>query len=440
MATVTRSELMARMVRRIGGRTGTIGAGSSTTTVVLGGLVGTTGDNTYYAGDRLIMPDQGAEADKERLVTNWNDATGVATVSTMTGAPSAGTNYMLVNREDYTLNELRLALDKCLRMTKRTYRLVVPLTPYLRMYPLIDAPWLEGDGDIDGAWFNTSPIALQNEDFSLWFEGANAAPDGWTLSGAGASVARLSNGIRSAFSAELTSASAAAQLRQSMPETLVQWITRRTFPVYTPIRAAAWVVCSTANVARVGVYDGSTTTWSGYHTGSGVPEYLSLTLNTTATQTEYTLVLEVATGTNVAQFHAAVLMQNTLSAPENFGLKDRGSQMYIEQPLTMAVRNIGGVPTIELGRDFSTYGQMVVYTRRRFPEFTSDADVIEEQYAKAIEAGGVRWLLDAVKPQQDRKRLDVIMAEDARRWTRAATNFIDLPVPVPPVQRTIMGA
>jgi hypothetical protein len=431
MAT-SRKEMITIGARRIGSRTGLVTSGTATT-AVLEGLVNTTGDNTFYLGDRLLFLDATAESDKERLITGWDDATGTATFLARSVNDPKGESYILVNREDYTLNEFRLALNKAIDYTRLTYRRVIPATPNLDLYPLSDMDWLEGAGDIDAVFYNESPNSLSNEDFSLWWNGASAAPDNWTLTGG--AVTQGTGGLRSAYYAQVANGT----ITQSFPQPLVQWLTRRIAPVYIPIRGAAWVVCNTPNTARVGIYDGSTTTWSDYHTGNGVPQFLSLSITPNAQQTEFTLVLDSSTGTS--QFHAAVFMQNTINAPSAFQIRDAGSQYYYESEINYAMRNIGGVPTIELQKYPAILSQIVVYSRRPLPyPMTSDTDVVPNEFRRALTAGMLRFLLQANKPNQDRSRLDAIMTAEARVWTRFTNNAVSLPVPKPPVRYEIRGA
>ena len=170
MAT-SRKEIITLGARRIGSRTGTVTSGTATT-AVLEGLVNTTGDNTFYLGDRLLFLDATAESDKERLITGWDDATGTATFLARSVNDPTDESYILVNREDYTLNEFRLALNKAVDYTRLTYRRVIPATPNLDLYPLSNMEWLEGAGDIDAVFYNESPNSLENEDFSLWWYGS----------------------------------------------------------------------------------------------------------------------------------------------------------------------------------------------------------------------------------------------------------------------------
>lgn len=427
----------------MGARTGTIASGSATT-AVLTGLVGTTGSDQFYAGYRIVFPDAGAAADAERFVTAWTDATGTATFATRSDATPTGERYILVPAADYTLNEYDLAWSEALRQSTRTYRQVIPITPNLREQPETVMDWLRGQGDVDAVFWNISPITLHNEDFALWQNGASSAPDAWTLTGAGGTIARTSGGIRSSYYAQVTRAGTDVTLTQSMPQQLVQWLTRRTAVTFVPVRAACWVVCSTASVARVGIRTTTagvqSTTWSDYHTGSGVPEFLETSLTPTAQMTEFTIVLQVANTNTSAQFHAAVFMQNTTVASNMFQVRDQGSQFYGETTMNYRGRNMGGVPTLEFERWPNVPGQLIVYCRRPFPQQTALDDVVEDQYARALEWGLLAWLLRSNKPGQDRSRLDRIMLDAQREWTRFLTMFLDTPVKDAPSQVTIMGS
>lgn len=441
--TITVAELFARAARKIGGRTGTLGTvtvGGTTTTAILNGLVNTTGDDTAFAADRLFFL-EGATSPRETLITNWDDDVGTATFKNLTAPAVAADDYILSNREDYSLAEYDAAWSEALRQSRRTYRQVIPITPNLDLYPLTVCDWLRGAADIDAVWLSQSPIMLHNEDFALWQNGGSAAPDGWTLSGAGASVTRIAGGIRSPYACRVTAGGgAAATLTQTIPYSLTQWITRRTAVVFTPMRGAVWAVTSAANAGRVGINDGSTVTYSDYNTGSGVPQFSSMSLTPNATMTAFTLTLYVAAGQTV-DFHAAVLMQNTTDAPDAFAIRDMGSQAYVEFPYQRAVRNVGGVPTVELSYPtWSTMNQLIVYTRRPFPLLADYDDLIEDEYATALEWGLLAWMLRSNKPNQDRGRLDAIMADAQHEWARFLDNAIDLPVPPPPQRVEVMGA
>lgn len=434
MSTVTAAELYASAARIIGARTGTVKTGSGTTSVLLNGLIGTTGSNMAYAGQRLILPAQTAEGDKERLVTAWTDATGAATVPTLAQAPVAGDPYILVPPDDYTLNEYRLSLEKCLSYTRRTYRQVIPLTPNLSLYPLYQCDWLEGAGDIDSAWLSLSPIMLHNEDMSLWQNGAHAAPDGYTLTGSGSTIERQLGGMRSAYKAHIEAGNAVCRLTQPVPDSLVAWMSGRTqtAPVRYPVRPFGWASTPDADSVRFFVYDGTT-----YHytddlddSTTALPIFRETEMTPSTTDTEYTWGIEIDANAE-ADLHVAGLVQNTQTVTLTYSIKQQGSQAFHEVQVPLNRRNVGGIPTIELPNWPGAWYQLIAYVRRPFPAMPDDDDELEEMYARGITAGLVRYLLEAQKPQQDRARLDRIMQQQGRDWSRFTQTFVSLPVPVP---------
>lgn len=431
--TVSRAEIIKRAAIRLGGRAGSISSGQATA-AILSGLIDNSNDDSMYVGWHLFMLDASNETDKERTVLTWNASKGIASWE---GARSDTTytneTYVLV--PDYSLDEFRQALNLALRQTKRSYRYVIPLVPNVDDYSLSPLTWLEGADDVDAVFVGRSPNMLHNEDFEFWQDGASSAPDGWTLAGSGATVSRSATGIRSPYSVTVTRASADATLYQDLPLRLVQHIVRSSSAPLTTMSFGAWVTTSTADIARVGVYNGSTTTWSSYHTGNGVPQFLESTYQTTAADTALRLVCSVDTSAGSGSFHAAVLCgQSTLPAQ----LKDRGSKSYEEHNPYVITRNVGGLPVIEMPESHG-YGQLVIYSRRPFPEMSADTDVLDDQYADAVTAGLLRWLLDAQKPNQDRTRLDRIRGEEAAKWTRANKKFVDKPVIAPPTVVQIGG-
>lgn len=432
MATVEAKDIIRRVVRRLGGHTGSVVSGSATT-AILGGLVGTTGDDSAYQGDRVLFLDSVEDDEVERYIDLWDDAQGQAQFATRSGDDYSGATYALVNREDYTYGELMAALALALGKTKRTYRHVIPATPNQRVYPLT-MDWLEGDGDVDAVWLCGSPNMLANEDFALWHDSGDQSPDGWTLAGSAAVAARIA-GMRSAYGVQVTRAGADATLYQSIPASLLQYLTRSTGVRLDPIKGGAWVKCGTASRARVGIWNGASTEWSDYHDGDGVMAWLPVTYQPDGAETDLRLVLSVDTGDVAAEFHAAVLMSGR-TLPDN--LKDQGSQSYSEYHIAHVIRNTGGAPVVEL--PFETGGQVIVYTRRPLAAMATLDAVIDDRYQDAVVSGTLRFLLEGQKPNQDRTRLDVVMQQEGRKWTRAVETFVDYPVPNPFEQYVVKGA
>lgn len=434
---VTLAVIMQRASRRVGARVGTIGSGTART-AVLNGLINSLGEDESYDGWRLIMPQATAEADKEKFVDDWEDATGTAHfIARATDTDLAGEIYILMPPEGYTLNELRDAAKQTFRETSRTYRHTLPLYDS-RTIPLSPLTWVTGDASVDAVFLSDNPSLIHNNEMGLWQEGDSAAPDGWTLAGSGATVARASNGIRSAYAATLTRVTNDATLYQSLLPAYQQSITRNTTATLPTLYAGAWVVCSAASRARIGITlnGGSSTTYSSYHSGTaGLPEWLSTSLASTAAATDIRLVLSVDTGDASATFHYADIVAQAFPTE----LKDNGNAAYRMKRVNYRTRNEGGVPVVEL-MTAQSGRQLVTYSRRFFAETDADTDEIEDQHARAIEAGLVAKLLQNRKPNQDRTRLDVVMDEEQRIWNRMTNNFNDIPVPDPPMQVSVMGA
>lgn len=434
--TTTRATLIARAAARLGGHSGTLSFTALVSTrAILAGQVGTSNDDSKYVGWQLFMLDAATEADRERTVTAWQADIGAATWEVArTDTTSTSETYILV--PDYSLDEFRAALNLALRESKRTYEYRIPLTPGRDRYTLAALSWLEGADDIDSVWMGASPNMLHNEDFSFWQNGSALAPDGWTLAGAGAAVARAGTGIRSPYAATVTRASADATLYQDVPSSHVQYLCRSANAPLPTVSFGAWVTSSTASIARVGVYNGTSTTWSSYHTGNGVPQFLESTYQLTATDTAIRLVCSVNTSAGAGSFHSTVLCA-LAALPDQ--LQDRGSEAYYSDEVAYHARNLGSVPVIDIGSAMG-YGQLIVHSRRQFPEMSADTDSVEEQYADLLQAGLLRELLDAHKPNQDRERLDKLRGEEAAKWTRANKKVISKPVPRAVRQVSVMGA
>ena len=138
---------------------------------------------------------------------------------------------------------------------------------------------------------------VRNDSFLMWSRGDAAAPDGWTLSGAGAAVARCGVGLgdttvisgQDHFSAKVTYGSATAKLTQElmsagMAAKLGAFLTGRQRPsldggnsfysgyesgeVNLQLYGFAHVRSTTTGIARISVYDNATEEFSPYHDGN----------------------------------------------------------------------------------------------------------------------------------------------------------------------------
>ena len=142
---------------------------------------------------------------------------------------------------------------------------------------------------------------LRNAGFEDWANGAALAPDGWTLlqGDTTAAIARsTSNVLHGRYSAQLTNqASQYAALRQQNDQLMYPWDLLGGCSVDFTVPLA---YCATANRVRLQLYDGTTTTYSSYHGGTG---WESLTVATTAlaaSPTEVTVQIRIETGTAIS--------------------------------------------------------------------------------------------------------------------------------------------
>ena len=101
-----------------------------------------------------------------------------------------------------------------------------------------------------------------NGNLEKWSAGAYAAPDNWTLSGAGAAVER--GGSAGDYHAVITRNGANANLYQNIHKAKeIEWWKGK------EITLRAEVLATVANRARLAVADGAGTTYSSFHTGAG---------------------------------------------------------------------------------------------------------------------------------------------------------------------------
>jgi hypothetical protein len=133
-----------------------------------------------------------------------------------------------------------------------------------------------------------------NGNFERWGAGASAVPTGWTLAGAGASVARdATNKKVGSYSAALTRAGTNCTLTQDVDLIAEHgpvgwWQGRR-------VTLGAWVRATVASQARLQLNDGVGTTSGADHTGGGAWEWLTVTrtLDAAATRVRPTFQVRV---------------------------------------------------------------------------------------------------------------------------------------------------
>lgn len=132
---------------------------------------------------------------------------------------------------------------------------------------------------------------IRNGSFENWEHGSNLPPDSWILSGAGATVEREATIVQHGlYSLKLTRFGTDCNISQNIYSRYgMTYFNSRT------VILGAWVYCDTAHRARLRIYDGSTTTYSSYHTGNSTWQWLTVSVTLGATPSEVSGGLQLDT-------------------------------------------------------------------------------------------------------------------------------------------------
>lgn len=150
---------------------------------------------------------------------------------------------------------------------------------------------------------------LWNGDMEGWANGASSAPDYWTLTGSGATVAREASTIVDfSYSAAVTRVGNDCYLTQSYAVP----VTYRS----KTITLGAWVYATVASRVRIAVYDSGGNTNSSYHSGGSAWEWIEVSHTVDASATSLSVRLEVNTGNTTGYFDTVILVDNTTDANE----------------------------------------------------------------------------------------------------------------------------
>ena len=131
-------------------------------------------------------------------------------------------------------------------------------------------------GELDNQSFTS---LIKNGDFESWSAGASTIPDGWTLTGSGASIAR------DATNKKINVYGAAITVADSVFTYLYQNIQNPASYANRTITIGGWLKTSVASRLMIAIYNGTTDVESVFHTGSGNWEWLSVTTTVSASPT-----------------------------------------------------------------------------------------------------------------------------------------------------------
>jgi hypothetical protein len=151
---------------------------------------------------------------------------------------------------------------------------------------------------------------LINGDFELWSNGASAAPDGWTLSGSGASVAREASIIKlGTYSVKLTRGGTDCQVYNSNYSTIPILGKGIAYWQGRTITYNCWVYATVATTTRLHISDGIGNSYSSYHTGNSTWQLLTVTRTIDAGATGILVNLVVRTTDTSSYFDGAMLVE-----------------------------------------------------------------------------------------------------------------------------------
>ena len=156
----------------------------------------------------------------------------------------------------------------------------------------------------------------RNGSFESWSNGTTSAPDGWTLTGAGASVARNTTDVqRDLASVDVT---AALNTATDLAQSLTIGASQNTHLRGRTVTFSCLVKAGAESRVFLRIDDGVTTLDSFFHTGGGAFELLYVTKRIDSAATKIECSLEISSGASItASFDAAMLAEG--NAPVGFG-------------------------------------------------------------------------------------------------------------------------
>lgn len=136
-------------------------------------------------------------------------------------------------------------------------------------------------------------------DFEDWVAGTSAAPTGYTLTGASASVIQEATIVKQGnYSAKVAAAFATATIYYDLP-TYSSYFNRQ-------VTLGRWVYATAASKARIKIDDGITITASSDHSGNSTWEFLTVTVNISGSSTRLREICDVTSGAT-AYFDSGIL-------------------------------------------------------------------------------------------------------------------------------------
>lgn len=373
-------------------------ASLTTTTAVVSSLA-TGGSSQRFVNNWALRSDTATTADRIRRISQFTPASGTLT--------HAGTNYAdttatgevvdILAHEPYIYHN---AINVTLPRLKNLDTTSIPTAQNQRTVWLGDCDWILEPSDVLSVWWSPNPVISRNR----WFEKYNSydangilAPDFWTISGSGATMARsTTQNNRSKYSLAITRSGTNCLVSQSVTYLPNGVSTENLRGVSVTGVAVVW--SAVASQVRVQLSDGTATTSSSYHTGGSGWEELTVAATIAAAATNVTINVSVESDNTVAYVDEAYVIE---TAAMNDGVRRDNFESQYEKVSKNEWSQDGTLATYlpERGRQ----GQWVIKSQRGYPQLnstrfaagTADADTIDADPVK-LATGAIARVYEAL--------------------------------------------
>jgi len=221
-----------------------------------------------------------------------------------------------------------------------------PATPpsgYAKVYPktVSGSPRLhlkdENGVEQELASGGTGINLLPNGSFEVWEKGTSTAPAGWTVTGSGATVAREATLIKHGdYSAKLTRSGTDCHLSRDLYEEAGKtYVRSRQFTI------GAWVYATVASRVRLRVHDGTTPSYSSYHSGNSTWQFLTVTVTLGASASVFQVGLAVDSGNTSGYVDGMTVVEgaalaNTSPTPLPFNDLPTRATLWMDEATVLA--------------------------------------------------------------------------------------------------------
>lgn len=441
-----RREMYARLPGDVLGRVEAIAALTATTLTVT--ALATGGRSTdEFAGKFMLRPEAAGAADRTRRISSYDSTQGLfghggASYSDTT---ATGESVEIVLVEPYLVdNAIQVALGRL----RRRHVTELPTVQGQTVYWLHALPWVTGPAELAAVTLRRSPVVTRDRYIESWGQMGSAGallPDWWTLSGAGASVARsTAQNRRSQHGTAITRAGTDCVLAQD-----VGLLPNGTAAANSETLAGkqfaftAVVLAGAAATVRAQWLDGTQTVSSAYHTGDGA--WQELTAEGTIAPAATGLTVRVSVETNDGTYFVDECFGHEGALTDTIRRDEYGEDV-VEHQIDQTGASVAlVVPRTPRGQ------QLRVWTNRPYPQFdaarvmagTADADVSDAPLAEVATLAIARLFEGLARNRgEDTQRYAMIAGDWRDRAERLAMQHLAMAEPPKggaPLPRRLMG-